>query len=399
MGVALAVAAASLGAWLGLLLGRGWFWWPTPQLSGSERNDPSQPESGVLAVIPAREEAAILPETLPTVLGQSYSGSFHVVLVDDCSDDRTAEIARTLADDAVRGERLTVIQGTPRPTAWTGKPWALNQAVARISSTASGASAGERPEFLWFTDADIAHASWILKALVHKAESERLDLVSIMARLRADSFWDRLLIPAFVYFFAKLYPFRFVGTPRRRAAGAAGGCILLRREALERAGGLGAIRAALIDDCALATIIKRANGRLWLGYCQGVRCVRRYGTLASIWAMVSRSAYTQLGHSPFALAGTIHGMLFLYALPPCAVLGGAVALLIGHPLGFPTLAVGGATWILMGGSFVPLLRWHHVHPWMAWLLPLAGVLYTAMTVSSAWSHGRGRGGAWKGRTY
>jgi hopene-associated glycosyltransferase HpnB len=239
----------------------------------------------------------------------------------------------------------------------------------------------------------------VLSALIDRAEADRLDLVSAMATLRVDSAWDRLLVPAFVYFFAKLYPFRFVSNPRRRNAGAAGGCVLVRRSALDRAGGLAAIGSALIDDCALGRLVKRAGGRIWLGFSRGVYSTRGYGGLASVWRMVARSAYTQLGHSPLVLAGTIVGMVFLYALPPVACVGGAIAAGFGVSGGVPLAAIGGATWGLMAASFVPILRHHGVGWWVAPLLPAAGVLYTTMTVSSAWRHMRGRGGAWKGRTY
>jgi hopene-associated glycosyltransferase HpnB len=220
-----------------------------------------------------------------------------------------------------------------------------------------------------------------------------------MAQLRVDSRWDRLLIPAFVYFFAKLYPFRLVNSPRRRAAGAAGGCILVRRMALERVGGMAAIGSALIDDCALGRLIKRSGGRIWLGFSHGVRSVRGYGSLESVWQMVARSAYTQLRHSPLLLAGTVLAMLFLYALAPLACIGGIVGAVFGVDGSLPLAAIGGATWALMAGSFLPILRHHGVGWRTAPLLPAAGILYVGMTLSSAWRHARGRGGEWKGRTY
>ncbi len=385
------VVAASLTAWMWLLVGRGFFWWPSPRLEPQPPGAKPAPRS-VVAVVPARDEAEILPTTLPTVLTQDHRGPFRVVLVDDRSEDGTAAVARTTAAAASAGDRLEVVDGGPLPEGWSGKVRAMHQGV-------EGRPQDERPDFLWFTDADVTHEPWVLGALIAKAEAEDLDLVSVMATLRVESAWDRLLVPAFVYFFAKLYPFRFVGDPRRRNAGAAGGCILVRRAALDRAGGLAEIRSELIDDCALARRIKRTGARIWLGYSRGVRSVRGYGSLGSVWGMVARSAYTQLGHSPLMLAGTVLGMLFLYALPPLACLGGAVALAFGRTAAVPLAAVGGATWGLMAASFVPMLRHHGVRPWRAGWLPVAGVFYTAMTVSSAWRHWRGRGGAWKGRTY
>ncbi len=382
------LAGASLLSWIGLLVGRGFFWWPSPRLE-PPKTGPKASGPSVAAVIPARNEAEILPRTLPTVLAQDHAGPFRVALVDDRSEDGTASAARAAAGALSAGGRLEIVAGEPLPEGWSGKVWAMHQ----------GETGAGDPKYLWFTDADIAYEPWVVRALVDRAEAGGLDLVSTMATLRVDSAWDRLLVPAFVYFFAKLYPFRFVGSPRRRVAGAAGGCILVRRDALRRAGGMAAIRSALIDDCALGRLIKRAGGRLWLGFSRGVRSVRIYGSLASVWGMVARSAYTQLDHSPLKLLGTVVGMLFLYALAPIACVGGAIAAADGAAGALPVAAIGGATWGLMAASFVPILRHHGVGWWIAPLLPVAGVLYTGMTVSSAWRHVRGRGGAWKGRTY
>ena len=249
------VAAASLLAWIGLLVGRGLFWWPSPRLDPPKvcSEPPDGLERSVVAVIPARNEAEVIPRTLPTVLTQDYCGPFRVVLVDDRSEDGTASAARAAGEELLAEDRLAILGGEPLAAGWSGKVWAMQQGTA-------AAAEAEAPEFLWFTDADIVHEPWVLSALVARAESERLDLVSTMATLRVDSAWDRLLVPAFVYFFAKLYPFRFVNSPRRRNAGAAGGCILVRGSVLERAGGLEAIASALIDDCALGRLIKAAGG-------------------------------------------------------------------------------------------------------------------------------------------
>jgi len=383
-----ALAAGSLLAWIVLFLGRGGFWRLRPRLDRAD--PPSDGSPAVVAVIPARDEADVLPEALPTVLAQRYEGAFETILVDDRSEDGTAGVARKAAESTPAADRLTILSGEPLPAGWAGKLWALQQGTAHACE--------RRPEYLWFTDADVAHEPWVLNTLVSQAERERLDLVSVMARLLVTSGWDRLLIPAFVYFFAKLYPFRFVGNPRRRKAGAAGGCILVRRSALNSAGGLEAIRSALIDDCALGRLIKR-GGRIWLGFSRGVRSVREYGRLSEVWRMVARSAYTQLGHSPVVLIGTVIGMLFLYALPPVACLGGAIAAGFGVSDAIPLVLLGAWTWGLMSATFVPILRHHGVGWSVAPLLPIAGILYTAMTISSAWNHARGRGGAWKGRTY
>ncbi len=381
---------ASLVAWLVLLLGRGFFWRIMPRLEAPASAGCARRPS-VAAVIPARNEADILPSTLPSVLAQVYDGKLTVTLVDDRSEDGTSAVAEAAAR-ANAAHQLTVLRGAALPAGWSGKVWALAQGVAQ-------ATQAYKPDYLWFTDADIAHAPWVLEALVDRAERDPRDLVSVMALLRADTWWDRLLIPAFVYFFAKLYPFRRVNDPRRRTAGAAGGCVLVRRSALERAGGLAAMRVALIDDCALGRLIQRSGGRLWLSFSRGVRSVRPYGTLSSVWDMVARSAYDQLRYSPLLLVGAVVGMLFLYALGPAACLGGLAATALGAPGGLALAGLGASVWLVMAASFMPMLRHHGVSRAHAPLLPLAGILYTAMTGSSAWRHARGRGGAWKGRTH
>jgi len=325
------------------------------------------------------------------VVAQDYPGTFHVTLVDDQSDDGTSAVARAAAAEAGRPDRLTVLRGEPLPPGWAGKVWALAQGTQRGDFVDS--------EYVWFTDADIAHAPGVLRALVEKAESEGWDLVSVMARLRVDSCWDRVLIPAFVYFFAKLYPFRFVTNPRRRTAGAAGGCILVRRKVLDEAGGIESIRSALIDDCALGRLIKRHGGQTWLGFSESVHSVRQYGNLRSVWDMVARSAYDQLRYSPAILLGTVLGMALLYLVAPLATLGGILAAAFAVPNAVLLAALGALTWGLMTASFLPILRHHTADRWPAVLLPVAAMLYTAMTVSSAWRHRTGHNGSWTGRTH
>jgi hopene-associated glycosyltransferase HpnB len=380
-----AIGCVSLAIWIVLLVGRGGFWMPRPQLCLSKLRNELNQDICVVAVIPARDEEDVIGQTLPTVLGQDFPSDFRVILVDDRSEDRTAAIARQAAEQSGFAHRLTVLPGTQLPEGWAGKVWAMNQGAEQ-------AAAGSA-DYIWFTDADIAHDPGVLQALVKKAVTEDLDLVSVMAQLRIDSRWDRLLIPAFVYFFAKLYPFRFVNNPRLRTAGAAGGCILVRRKILEDAGGIAAIRSALIDDCALGKLIKRHGGRVWLGFTKAVRSVRVYGTLQSVWDMVARSAFHQLNYSIIKLVGTVVGMLLIYAAPLAITLAGILTTKVG------LTALGGATWALMALSFVPILRHQQAGIWQAPLLPVAGILYTAMTVSSAWRHATGRGGMWKGRPY
>jgi hopene-associated glycosyltransferase HpnB len=379
-----AVAGLALGAWVWLALLRGGYWRTDVRLQAG-----AAPASwpSVAVVIPARDEAAVLPTSLPTVLAQLYPGSLRVILVDDGSTDGTGELARTLAGargqpDASSPTRpLSVIQPGRPPAGWTGKLWALAAGVAEAGPV----------ELLLFTDADIAHRPDSLVSLVRAAEGR--DLVSQMARLRTGTTWERLIVPAFVYFFALLYPFRWSNRPGHRVAAAAGGCVLVRRVALERAGGLAEIRSAVIDDVALARLVKRSGGRTYIGLAERVDSVRAYAGLGALWAMVSRSAYAQLRYSMLLLAGTVCGLAGLFLVPPLATVAAAVdrnGLLA---------VLGVAGWLLLATLYVPTLRYYRQRPWYALGLPFVAVLYLAMTVDSARAHYQGRGGAWKGRTY
>jgi hopene-associated glycosyltransferase HpnB len=364
------LAGLALVAWLYLVLAHGGFWLFRQTLPVGV--DPVAWPS-VVAVVPARDEAAMLPDTMPALLGQDYPGDFRVLLVDDASTDGTGDVARRLG--------LTVVTGHGPPPGWTGK----------VAAMATGVDAAGDPDYLLFTDADIRHPPGSVRALVRAAETGR-DLVSLMARLRTDSGWERAIVPAFVYFFAQLYPFARVNRPGRTAA-AAGGCVLVRREVLAEAGGLRRISGALIDDVALADLVKRAgSGRIWLGLSTDVASLRRYPRLADLWDMVARSAYTQLRHSAALLAGTVIGLALLYLVPPVATVVGLAA---GQPL---TLVFGLVAWLLLAGSYLPMLRAYRLSPWWAPALPAIALLYAGMTVDSAWRHWRGRGGAWKGRT-
>lgn len=376
------IGVGSLLAWVWLLLGQGFFWRTDVRLPA--RRDPGHWPS-VAVVVPARDEAAVLPESLPSLLGQKYPGRAEVFLVDDGSTDGTGALARELAD-ARGGLPLTVVSpGEPEP-GWTGKLWALRHGMALARDRMA-------PEYLLLTDADIAHGPESLRELVAAARSAELDLVSQMARLRVETFWERLIVPAFVYFFGQLYPFRRVNRPGARTAAAAGGCVLLRREAAERAGIPEAIRHAVIDDVTLARAVKRTGGTIWLGLTDRVDSVRPYPRLAELWRMVSRSAYAQLLHQPLLLLGTVLGLALVYLAPP-------VALAAGLAGGDAAVAVaGGAAWALMCGTYLPMLRYYGQPPWAAPLLPFTALLYLLMTVDSAVQHYRGRGAAWKGRTY
>jgi hopene-associated glycosyltransferase HpnB len=395
----LAVLAAV--AWAYLLTGHGGYW-RTDQRLPSGRREPEAWPSGasssdgwpsVVAVVPARNEAAVLPLTLPSLLAQDYPGEFLVVLVDDGSTDATAAVAAALSRGA--GAALRVVAGSPVPPGWAGKVWAMAQ----------GAEAAGTCDFLLFTDADIAFTTGALTALVRAAQADRRALVSQMALLRADTGWERLIVPAFVYFFAQLYPFRWVNRPGGRTAAAAGGCMLVRREALAAGGGLERIRAARIDDVALGRLLKRppARARCWLGFTTDVLSRRPYPQLAGLWDMVARSAYTHLRYSPVLLAATVVGLLWLYAVPPVAAIVGLIGLAVGGGAAGAgaagwCAAAGLAGWAIMAATYLPVLRLYRLSPLRAPILPLVALLYAAMTVDSARRHHAGRGGEWKGRT-
>ncbi|MGW1749512.1 glycosyltransferase [Streptomyces sp. NPDC002092] len=375
------IAAVSLAAWLWLLLCQGFFWRTDVRLPPRRELDewPS-----VCVVVPARDEATVLPASLPSLLAQEYPGRAEIFLVDDGSSDGTGELARELAD-MHGGLPLTVASPGEPPAGWTGKLWAVRHGIDLARARG--------PEYLLLTDADIAHAPDSLRELVAAARSGGFDVVSQMARLRVESLWERVVVPAFVYFFAQLYPFRRIGRKGTRTAAAAGGCVLLRTEAAERARIPDAIRHAVIDDVALARAVKGSGGRIWLGLAGRVDSVRPYARLHDLWRMVSRSAYAQLRHNPLLLLGTVAGLVLVYLVPPAALAAGLAA---GN--GTAEL-VGGAAWLVMTGTYLPMLRYYCQPLWLAPLLPFTAFLYLLMTVDSAVQHYKGRGAAWKGRTY
>jgi hopene-associated glycosyltransferase HpnB len=375
------IAALSLAAWIYLLFGRGFFWLTRERLPVDLPAPSFWPEIAVL--IPARDEAATIAATIAGLCGQDYPGRVTVTLVDDSSSDGTATIARATAP----GKNLEIVAAPPLQEGWTGKIWALHNGLAHLNRVAPDAA------YVLLTDADIAHPPDLLRRLVALAEGHRRDLVSLMVKLNCATFWERLLVPAFVYFFRKLYPFAAVNNDRSKVAAAAGGCVLVRRDALARIGGFAALRGALIDDCTLAAAIKAQGGRLWLGLADTSLSLRVYDKLADIWAMVARSAYAQLRHSVLLLTGTVIGLAIIYLAPPL------IALL--YPLHGDSAAafLSGTAWLAMTISFVPMLAYYRLSwPW-ALTLPVAALLYIAMTVDSARRHAKGAGGAWKGRHY
>jgi hopene-associated glycosyltransferase HpnB len=378
-----------LAIWLYLIAARGGFW------RAAERDDarlppdtPAMPtvmqRPPVSAVVPARDEAETVGETIGSLLRQDYPGTFNVIMVDDQSRDTTARVAREAAAALGAGERLTVISGRPLPAGWTGKLWAQQQGVEFVCNMPHA------PDYLLFTDADIVFEPGAVASLVARAGQERLVLNSLMVKLRCKSFAERMFVPAFVFFFQMLYPFAWANDPRRETAAAAGGCMLVRRDALQRAGGLAAIRAALIDDCALAKLLK-PQGPIAIALTERAHSLRAYPSVGDIRSMVSRTAYAQLSYSPLLLAGTMLGLLLTYIAPV------GLAVFAG---GFTQFA-GMFAWALMAGAFRPILRFYGMSWLTSWLwaaaLPAIAAMYMAFTMDSAYQHARGRGGMWKGR--
>jgi hopene-associated glycosyltransferase HpnB len=369
------VAGAAFAIWLYLLFGRGFFWLPRGLAPApAPRRWPS-----VVALVPARNEAGVVGEAITSLLLQDYPGAFRVVLIDDDSADGTAAVAVAAAARTRRAARLQVLKNSPPPLGWTGKLWALAEGVRRVEEN------GAPPDLFLFTDADIAHHRSNLAELAAALEADKLDLVSLMVMLRCRSWAERFLIPAFVFFFAKLYPFAWASDPHRRTAAAAGGCVLLRRSAYRRIGGYAAIRGALIDDCALAREVKR-GGAIRIAVTEKTRSLRPYPRFGDIWAMVARTAYTQLNHSRLLLLGTVLGLVLTYLAPPVLVLDGG-----------DTAWLAGAAWCAMMVAYAPMLRLYRVSLLWAPLLPVIALVYLGATLDSAWRHRRGRGGEWKGR--
>lgn len=369
----------TLGIWLHLFFGRGWFWrvnrvdadrQPDPQLGLSPK---------VIAIVPARNEAKTINRVVTSMVQQDYPGSFSIVIVDDHSEDATANLAGQAAKENGGEERVRIVRASELPEGWTGKLWALNEGVSN--------SAEQAPTFFWFTDADVTHAPDTLRRLVARAEQDQLDLASLMVLLQAEALPERALIPAFLYFFLMLYPPQWIGDEELATAGAAGGCILLKRAALERIGGFSAIRGEVIDDCALARAVKQSGGRLWMGLTRKSTSLRSYGTFSEIRDLIARTAFTQLRYSPFLLLGTLAGMFLTYIAP--------VMLLFTHDSSAKIL--GFLAWLLMSLSFLPTVLFYRLSLLGAPLLPLTAVFYSYATWLSALRYWLGEGGQWKGR--
>jgi hopene-associated glycosyltransferase HpnB len=375
MTIASLLAGLALAVWIYLLLGRGMFWLMRER-DGCEA--PLTVWPAVTAIVPARNEAETIAQSIGSLLEQDYPGPFRIVLVDDQSTDGTADIARSLDTTGC----LTVLTGAPLPDGWTGKLWAVKQGVAHAT--------GISPDYLWLTDADIVHLPDNLRALVSRAVNSDLVLVSLMAKLRCQDLAERFLIPPFVFFFAMLYPFSWVNRKDNPLAAAAGGCMLVKREALERAGGIESVRREIIDDCALARRMKKVGG-IWLGLTERSVSVRRYPSISDVGRMISRSAYAELRYSPLRLAGTLAGMTLVFAAPA------AITLLPTDGVGLEARLIAAATWIAMLGAIQPMLAFYRRSPLWGFTLPLTGAIYAALTLNSAIQYWRGRGGLWKGR--
>ncbi len=363
------ISIISLLAWSYLALSHGRFWQPFfPRESPAPDTWPS-----VDIIVPARNEAEALPQSLPSLLDQDYPGEWRIILVDDHSSDGTADVARKLG-----GDRITIINAPELETEWkNGKLAALNAGVAQ--STA---------DYILFTDADILHSSDNLSALMSRAVERNLGLVSLMVKLHCETFAEKLLIPAFVFFFAMLYPFRRANDPRSSLAAAAGGVILLRRVALDKIGGLASIKSQLIDDCALAREIKKSGEHIELGLSPDVKSLRVYPKIADVWRMVARTAYTQLHYSPLYLLGTIIGLCLLFLVPTLFPIFGS----------YLVAEAGLAAWLIMTILYLPTIRLYELPPAWAFMLPAAAIIYMVATVDSARLYWQGKGGMWKGRS-
>jgi hopene-associated glycosyltransferase HpnB len=374
--IAVTLAALALAIWLYLVFARGGFWLGRERDGGKAKLPLVRPQ--VAIVVPARNEADNIAQSVTSLLAQDYP-ALSVVLVDDDSDDGTAEMARAAAAGIGAQDRLTIVAGQPLPPRWTGKLWAVKQGIAAAEDKFT-------PKYLMLTDADIVHAPDTARWLVAHAEANGLVLTSLTARWRCENLPERVHIPAFIYYFEMLYPFAWVNRPDHPLAGAAGGCMLVRADTLRAAGGIDVIRDALIDDCALAGAMKK-QGPIWLGLTDRVVSIRPYTTWGDIRRMVARSAYAQLNYSPLYLAGTVAGLILTYLVPPFMALFAS---------GWSQI-FGIAAWALMAISFQPILRFYRLSPLWGIALPAITFLFMLYTLDSAYQYAAGKGGIWKGR--
>lgn len=387
--ILIVIATLSLLSWLFLLFFWGQFWRGKTNLDLCYPTIANELEQypNVWAIIPVRNEAEVIAVSLSSLLQQNYPGEFNIVLVDDQSKDRTAAIAQETARKLNCQAKLHLVTGKTLPAGWKGKIWAIAQGIEYLSQQ------NLEPDYLLLTDGDIQHGQHNLQKLVELAQAKRLDMVSLMVLLRCQSFWEKLLIPAFVFFFEKLYPFEWVNNPQKSMAAAAGGCVLIHRQTLEAVGGISVIRDALIDDCTLAQRVKAQDYKIWLGLTSSNFSVRPYENLKSIWDMVARSAYTQLNYSVWLLLIAVFGMILLYLSSPIALFTGII-----QQNTMLTL-FGISIWLLMAIAYLPTIRLYQLAPWWSLSLPAIAFLYTLMTIDSARKHWLGEGEVWKGRIY
>jgi hopene-associated glycosyltransferase HpnB len=374
MGTDFALSILAIGVWAYLMLFRGGFWREMPR-PAPDHVPTAWPE--VVAVIPARNEADVIGESMAALIAQDYPGKFTAILVDDNSSDGTSGIAERIGGDR---HHLEVVRNDALPQGWTGKLWAVHRGLSEAERVAPGA------KYVLLTDADILHGRSSLRHLVARAEQGRFKLVSLMARLKTATVAEKALIPAYIFFFQKLYPFSWVNDPKHKTAAAAGGCMLVERAALREIGGIGAIRDRLIDDCALGKAMKR-KGPVWLGLADNVVSLRGYPSWRDVWMLVARSAFTQLGFSTAMLGVTVLSMTATYVLGP--------ALFLFDPT--PARIVAAAATFMMLFAYQPTLQYYRLSPAWALALPAIAMFYTAATVDSALRYWSGRGGAWKGR--
>ena len=376
---AIAIAALSLLIWLGLFFFNGHFWQIWIADADSEKVVVPSAWPSVAAVVPARNEAETIAETVSALARQDYSGEFSIVVVDDHSEDGTGDLARKAAEKSGSMKKIQLVAAPELIPGWTGKLWALQAGVDAANLS--------KPDFLWFTDADIVHAPDTLRGLISRAENNQLNLTSLMVLLRARSFAEKLIIPPFLYFFLMLYPPRWIADAKSRTAGAAGGCILLRRDALERIGGLAAIRNEMIDDCSLARAVKRSGGNIWMGLTRASVSLRRYSQWSELQNMIARTAFTQLNYSALQLIGTLAGLLVTFVAP-------VVLTFSTNPrIWAPALLA----WCLMSASLLPTVVFYRLSPVWSPFLPVAALFYFYATFLSALRYWLGRGGQWKGR--
>ncbi len=377
--------------WIYLLIFRGKFWLADQGLLPTSETEIENTEywPSVSVIIPARNEAKLLRVTLNSLLNQDYPGNLKIILVDDHSRDDTHLVARFTAQQSKNFTKLEVISAADLPRGWTGKLWAINQGINYAKQQTLP------PDYFLLTDADIEHSSTNIRQLVAKAEQENLALVSLMVKLQCETLAEELMIPAFVFFFQKLYPFRWVNNPQKSTAAAAGGCILIRQQVLDEVGGIEVIKNALIDDCALAKAVKQksTNKKIWLGLTSETKSLRSYPDLVSIWNMVARTAFTQLNYSPFLLVVTVIGMKLVYLIPSLGIILGVI---FGW---WEVLAIALLARLLMFLAYLPIVRFYQLSPIYAMGLPTVALIYILITIDSAWRHWRGRGGYWKGRIY